>query len=401
MRMPATNLSPRKAAISGAVDRLADRLRRIALDIHAHPETGWDTPRAVAWLTAPLGEAGFALEAPLAGLSSAFRAGWDGGGGAGPTVGILAEYDALRGIGHGCGHNLIGTAAVGAALALKAAVPELAGRIQVIGTPFEEGGGGKIVLAERGVFDLLDAALLCHPQRRTMVARGGLACISLTIRYHGKASHASSAPERGISAQDAVLQLFFGVNQLRQFAPAGHRIHGIITRGGEAPNIVPALAEAEFLVRAVNRRELADLTGRVRAIAAAAAAATGARLEIEEGLTYAERYESRALSRAFAANLETLGEPVEPPTPGIGSSDMGNVGEVCPAAHPYIKICDEATHSPEFAAAAASEGGMRGLLLAAKALAMTALDLCEDPALLSAIADEHAAYRKAATSAAA
>jgi amidohydrolase len=395
------NAPDRKAAISAAVDGLAGRLRQIALDIHANPEEGWDTPRAVSWLTAPLREAGFAVEMPLAGLNSAFRAVWEGRGGRGPAVALLAEYDALRGIGHGCGHNLIGAAAVGAALALKAAAPDLAGGIVVLGTPFEEGGGGKIVMVERGVFAGLDAAMMFHPQRRTMIGRGGLACVSLTIRYHGKASHASSAPELGISALDAVLQLFFGINQLRQFAPAGHRIHGIITKGGVAPNIVPALAEAEFLVRAVNRRELDDLAGRVRAIAEASAAATGARLEIEEGLTYAERNENRVLGQAFAANLESLGEPIEPPTAGIGSSDMGNVMEVCPAIHPYVKIADVINHSPEFAQAAASEGGMRGMLVAAKALAMTAFDLCENPALVAAIQAEHAAYRQAAASAAA
>lgn len=395
--MTSPPFSSRKQAVVKAVDRLADLLRRIALDIHANPEVGWDTPKAVAWLTAPLREAGFVLESPVAGLGSAFRATWVGDGGTGPTVGLLAEYDALRGIGHGCGHNLIGTAAVGAALALRAAVPDLAGRILVLGTPFEEGGGGKVVMAERGIFDALDAAMMVHPQRRTMVGRGGLACVSLTVRYHGKASHASSAPELGISALDAVLQLFFGINQLRQFAPAGHRIHGVITNGGVAPNIVPALAEAEVLVRALNRRELTDLTQRVRTIAEAAAAATGARLEIEEGLVYAERYENRALGQAFVANLEALGEPVEPPTKGIGSSDMGNVMEICPAIHPYVKISDEINHSPEFAHAAASARGMQGMLLAAKALALTALDLCEDPALLAAVNAEHAAYRQAAT----
>ena len=399
MVVTAVTLASKKQAISAEVDRLAERLWQIALDIHGAPEVGWDSPKAVAWLTAPLFEAGFTVEVPIAGLGSAFRATWSGSGGAAPAVGLLAEYDALRGIGHGCGHNLIGTAAVGAALALKAAVPDLTGKILVLGTPFEEGGGGKVVMAERGIFSALDVAMMMHPQRRTMVGRGGLACVSLTVRYHGKASHASSAPELGISALDAVLQLFFGINQLRQFAPADHRIHGIITHGGVAPNIVPALAEAEILVRAVSRGELTDLVRKVRAIAEGACVATGARLEIEEGLVYAERRENRALGQAFAANLEALGEPVEPPTKGVGSSDMGNVMEICPAIHPYVKISDEINHSPEFAQAASSECGRRGLLLGAKALAMTALDVCQDPTLVVAIKAEHAAYREAAGSA--
>jgi len=228
-----------------------------------------------------------------------------------------------------------------------------------------------------------------------MVARGGLAAVHFVFRYHGKASHASAAPEKGISALDALLQLFFGINQLRQFAPAGHRIHGIITRGGVAPNIVPEYAEAEFIIRATNRSDLVGFKNRVLGIAESAAAATGARLEFEEGLTYAERHENQPLSDAFAANMARLGVRVDPPAKGIGSSDMGNVEEVCPAIHPYVKIADESisTHSSAFAQAAGSEEGVKGMLEAAKALAMTTLDLCLDEALLKAVKEDHARYR--------
>ena len=393
--MLSKNLSELKERVGREVDRLSDRLRGIAKDIHANPETGWETPKALRWLTEPLREAGFRVETGIAGLSSAFRAEWPGCENTRPVVALLAEYDALRGIGHGCGHNLIGTAAIGAALAVKGAAPEIPGRVLVLGTPFEEGGGGKILMVERGVFDPCDAALLCHPNNRTMVDRGGLAAVHFIFRYRGKASHASSAPEKGISALDALLQLFFGVNQLRQFAPPGYRIHGIITQGGVAPNIVPEYAEAEFIIRATNRGDLVGLKKKVLGIAESAAAATRARLEFEEGLTYAERHENRPLSDAFAANLARLGVNVDPPAKGIGSSDMGNVGEICPAIHPYVKIADESisTHSSAFAEAAGSDAGMEGMLQAAKGLAMTTLDLCLDEALLAAVKADYARYR--------
>jgi amidohydrolase len=380
------------------VDRLGDLLSKIAKDIHANPETGWETPKAARWLTEPLREAGFRVETGIAGLPSAFRAAWSGKVNPRPVIALVAEYDALRGLGHACGHNLIGTAAVGAALALKRAAPDLAGEVVVIGTPFEEGGGGKIVMVERGVFDPCQAAMLCHPHHRTMVGRGGLAAVHVFFRYHGKASHASSSPEEGISALDAVLQLFFGINQLRQFAPTGHRIHGVITKGGDAPNIVPAYAEAEFIIRATHRRDLTAFKERVLRIAESAAAATGARLEVEEGLTYAERRENPILAKRFAANMTSLGVEVDPPVTGIGSSDMGNVSERVPSIHPYVKIADGvSTHSSAFAEAAGSEHAMKGMLQAAKALAMTTLDLCLDEVFFEAVQADHARYRSEVT----
>jgi metal-dependent amidase/aminoacylase/carboxypeptidase family protein len=250
-------------------------------------------------------------------------------------------------------------------------------------------------MAEKGLFKSCDAAMMFHPNNRTMVLRGGLASLHMTFRYHGKASHAAAAPEKGISALDAVLQLFFGINQLRQFAPQGHRIHGIITHGGAAPNIVPEFAEAEFIVRAASRRELLGFKEKVLAVAESAALATGARMEVEEGIVYAERNENPSLSRAFADNLTRLGVKVDPPAKGIGSSDMGNVGEVCPAIHPYVKISDESapTHSSAFAEAAKSPAGREGMLQAAKALAMTALDLFYDRSLLARAKEDFNRYR--------
>ena len=383
-----------KARIEREVDRQAEQLIRISQEIHAHPELAFQEQKALELLTAPLAGAGFTVEKGVAGLETAFIAEYSGG--PGPVVGLVAEYDALRGIGHACGHNIIGTAATGAALALKAQAPQISGTVRVIGTPAEEGGGGKVIMADAGLFDTVDVAILCHPANRTMVMRGGLAVTMCTIAYHGKASHAAVAPEKGISALDALLLLFSGINQLRQFAPSGHRIHGVILKGGVAPNIIPAYAEAEFNIRATNRKELTALKERVMEIARGAAIATGARLEVKEGLTYAERQENRALSESFASNLRAIGVEVLPALKTVGSSDMGNVGEVCPMAHPYVKIVDEPIelHTPEFAVAAASQAGMSGLLQATKALAMTALDVCYDAALLHDIRSEFEAYRR-------
>ncbi len=383
-----------KARVEREVDRHADLLIHISQEIHANPELAFQELKALELLTAPLASAGFAVRKGVAGLETAFTAEYSGG--PGPVVGLVAEYDALRGIGHACGHNIIGTAAVGAALALKAKAPQIGGTVRVIGTPAEEGGGGKVIMADAGVFDSVDVAILCHPANRTMVMRGGLAVTPCTIAYHGKASHAAVAPEKGISALDALLLLFAGINQLRQFAPTGHRIHGVITKGGVAPNIIPAYAEAEFNIRATNRKELTALRQRVVEIARGAAMATGATLEVKEGLTYAERQENRALSECFASNLRAIGVDVLPALKSVGSSDMGNVGEVCPMAHPYVKIVEEPTelHTPEFAVAAASQAGMSGLVQAAKALAMTALDVCYDPRLLPEIRSEFDAYRR-------
>jgi len=384
-----------KQKIQRVVDQLDRLLREIALNIHAHPELGYQEHKAVQWLTAPLREAGFSVETGIAGLETAFMATWEGAPG-GPTIGLLAEYDALPGLGHACGHNLIGTAAVGAALALKEAYPDLPGKVKVIGCPAEEGGGGKIYMCEQGVFDDLDAAMMCHPKNSTMVLRGGLACVSATFKFYGKESHASSAPEKGISALDALMNSFVAINSLRQFFTDDVRIHGIVTKGGDAPNIVPAYCEAEFIIRADTRKKLLVVKEKVYTAARNAAAAVGARCEIEEGLIYAERNNNVALAQLFRNNLELMGIEVQDPPKqgGLGSSDIGNVGQVTATIHPYFKIGEATNHTPEFAEEARSEGGMVGLNQAAKALAMTTYDLCTNAEALQAVRQEFANWKK-------
>ncbi|MED1951272.1 M20 family metallopeptidase [Brevibacillus centrosporus] len=384
-----------KQRIVQVVDELDSQLREIALTIHANPELSFFEHKASQWLTEPLVAAGFEVEKGVAGLETAFRATWEGKPG-GPTIALLAEYDALPEIGHACGHNLIGTSAVGAALALKQAFPELPGRIIVMGTPAEEDGGGKIIMCEQGLFDEVDAAMMCHPHKKTMVLRGALACVDATFSFYGKQAHASSAPEKGISALDALIHTFVSINSLRQFCKDDVRIHGIITKGGDAPNVVPEYCEAKFILRAANVRELRELTEKVYKTVHHSAEAVGARAEIKEGLVYAERNNNHALAGLFAENLEAMGiEVSDPPKKGgIGSSDIGNVGQVTATIHPYIKITEAGTHTPEFTVATASEAGLVGMNQAAKALAMTTYDLCTDPALLRSVREEFENWKK-------
>lgn len=238
--------------------------------------------------------------------------------------------------------------------------------------------------------------MMCHPHKSTMVLRGALACVDATFRFYGKQAHASSAPEKGISALDAMINSFVAINSLRQFCKEDVRIHGIITKGGDAPNVVPDYCEAKFIIRAANVRELRELTEKVYTSVRHSAQAVGARVEIEEGLVYAERNNNQSLASLFAQNLEAMGiEVSDPPKKGgVGSSDIGNVGQVTATIHPYIKITEAGTHTPEFAVATASEDGLIGMNRAAKALAMTAYDLCVDPDALRAVRDEFENWKK-------
>ncbi|WP_230492745.1 M20 family metallopeptidase [Martelella alba] len=382
-------MAEHKDKIIFAVDALRPSMERLALNIHARPELSFHERQAASALLAPLREAGFTVTEGVAGLSTAFRAVWNSGR-PGPRIALLAEYDALPELGHACGHNLIGTASVAAALALRRAYGEMPGRLDVIGTPAEEEGGGKIIMADNGVFDDVDAAMMFHPREKNMVTRGALACVDAVFKFHGKASHAASAPQLGVSALDAVIQTFVGINALRQFFTDDVRVHGIITHGGSATNIVPAYAEAKFLMRAGTVGDLQTVRRKVFAAARAAADMSGARLEIEEGLTYAERNTNLALAAGFARNLTLLGLPVdEPPQKGgVGSSDIGNVSQVTATIHPYLRIGDVTPHTPEFAAAAAAPAGLEAMLNGAKALAMTAYDLFADPVFFQEVRDE-------------
>jgi len=366
------------------IDARRDELIRIADEIHANPEVGFQEFESAALLSGKLEENGFAVERGVAGLETAFvatLAGRDGG----PTVAFLAEYDALPGLGHACGHNLIGTAAVGAGLGMKAVLPELAGTIQVIGTPAEEGGGGKAIMVDAGVFAGVDAAMMMHPSSRNLLGRLALTAYSISIEFFGKPAHAAAKPDEGINALDALILTYNGINALRQHLRDDARIHGTITHGGEAPNIVPKYAAGQFIVRAGDTPYAAEVLEKVRACAEGAALATGARLEFKQvGPRYDARMPNPKLVALFKGNMEALGLEVELATGSerMGSSDIGNVSQVIPAIHPYVAIAAEEVggHTDEFRKAAASPAGHNGLINGAKALAMTAVDLLAEPA---------------------
>ena len=293
---------------------------------------------------------------------------------------LLAEYDALRGLGHACGHNLICTASVGAAAALHRAVPSQPGTLTVLGTPAEEGGGGKVIMAKAGVFDGIDAAMMFHPSRANWWARGALASQRLTVKFHGKPSHAAATPERGVNALNALLLTFHAIDSLRQHVTGDVRIHGIVAKGGAAANVVPEYAEGRFSVRAATQGAQREVMEKVRWCTEGAAIATGAWVQMETGHTYAERTNSPVLVGFFGENLARLGVEGEEPAKsgGIGSSDIGNVSMICPTIHPYLSIVDGDV-AAEFREASGSEKGYAAMLNAAKGLAMTALDVMYRP----------------------
>ncbi|HKV44366.1 MAG TPA: M20 family metallopeptidase [bacterium] len=376
------DLTALKDRVCSEIDAMRAALGALSKRIYDNPEIGFQEHKALRWLGAFLTEGGFGFEPGIAGLQTAFRAEVRGSQDR-PRVALLAEYDALPGLGHACGHNLICTASVGAAVALRRAVPRLPGTLTVLGTPAEEGGGGKVTMVERGVFEGVDAALMFHPSRQNLWTRGALAAQPLTIGFRGRSAHAAAMPEKGINALNALLQTFHAIDSLRQHVTSDVRIHGIITHGGDAANVVPAFAEGTFLVRAATQKTLAEVMARVKRCAEGGAAATGARVEFAEGLIYAERNNNRALAGLFGENLHRLGvEGDEPPTQGgVGSSDIGNISMAVPTIHPYLSItaADISGHTPEFREAAGSAKGFEAMILAAKGLAMTTLDVMYRP----------------------
>ena len=376
------------------VDSIKERLLAVSQDIFDHPELKFEEVYAAQVLADELRKDGFSVELGVAGLDTAILATHPEASD-GPTVAILGEYDALPEIGHACGHNLIAASALGASLALGAIKSQLPGKLVFMGTPAEEGGGGKVIMIEAGLFDGVDAAMMFHPSTHTVADRGSLAITEVKLEFHGKASHASGSPEKGINALDAVIQTFNGLNALRQHIKDGARIHGIITNGGAKPNIVPEAAAAEFYVRAPENDYRDELLEKLRRCAEGAAVATGATLTFETvGHAYKAMQSNKAMADAFTKNLETLGEPLNPPPAdaGLGSTDMGDVSQAVPAIHAYIQIADEkvAGHSREFAQASASERGREVMLVAAKTLAMTAIDLFTEPETMRRAKEEFA-----------
>ena len=378
-----------KALVAAEVDAHQEELIELSLRIHQSPELGFQEVKAFRWLTSYLKRNTFKVEKGICQLATAFRGSYGSGK---PTVALLAEYDALPKLGHACGHNIIAASAVGAAVALRGAIDQLGGRVIVIGTPAEELYAAKAIMLQRGAFEDIDAAMMVHPGVLDIAGTEALACISLEVEFFGKAAHAAARPEEGINALEAMVQAFNGINSLRQHIRERARIHGIITQGGEAANIVPSYSAGSFAVRAEDEAYLDELKEKVINCFKAASLATGARLEYKwsEGY-YAPMRINLAMAELFTKNMEALGRKAQPPlSRPFASTDMGNVSAVVPSIHPYVAIApvEVMTHSPEFCWAAASETGHRGLLDGAKAMAMTVVDIISQPETMARIKEE-------------
>jgi amidohydrolase len=392
--------------VTRTVEALRQELVDISLDIHAHPELNYQEHHAAQVLADALERHGFQVERGVGGVETAFRGVIQGGNGDGPTVALLAEYDALPGIGHGCGHNLIAMSNLGAGLGVKAVMESLPGRVIVLGTPAEEGGGGKIRLLDASVFEGVDVALSSHPSsNRTIIPTDipqdqswSLAMVGYRYAYHGKAAHAAVVPHEGINALNAVIHLFTGIDALRQHLREDVRIHGIITDGGKAPNVVPDFAAANFMLRSRDREYLHEVVDKVRRVAEGAAQITGARLEVLPAHPLYENVRpNAALAQAARANAQAVGMPLDAAPAGWNgggaSTDFGNVSQALPAYYLRFAVSQQPVpgHSTAMAEAAKSAFGHDNAIATAKVLALTVCDLLTRPDLLAAARSEFAA----------
>ena len=357
---------------------IRQRLCEMSDYIYNNPELGNEEYKAVEALTTFLKEHNFKIESPIADMDTAFKATFDSGK-PGMTIGYLCEYDALPKIGHGCGHNMIGVMSAGAGVALSKVLHEIGGKVIVYGTPAEETNGGKVILAEAGVFDELDAAMIVHPDGETRASGSSSALYPIRFIYKGKTAHAASCPEKGINALNSVIQLFNGIDALRQHVTPDVRMHGIITKGGVAANIVPDEAIADFYFRASTKERVTEVVEKVKKIAEGAALMTGATLEMERyELPYDDLNTNETLSEIFNNNLRELGiTDIKEAKATGGSSDIGNVSYVAPTIHPYIGItdCPMVGHSVEMAKATTTSKAHDRLLIAALAMAYTGHDV--------------------------
>ncbi len=391
--------------IAATIDEHGPGIIEVADRIHKHPELGYQERFASELLADSLRRYGYEVEKPVGGLETAFRATRHGRG-PGPTVAVLAEYDALAGIGHGCGHNLIAGSGLASAIGLGQIMDEIDGAFQVIGTPAEETGGGKVQLIEAGIFAEVDAALMVHhagPYTGSATHYPGGTCLAVanfSFAFHGKPAHAAADPYNGANALNGVIKLFTGIDALRQHIKSDARVHGIITHGGDAPNVVPHYARAQFYIRAADRDYLTTLQEQIRKVAEGAALMTGTEVEIkQEGPTFFDMRPSYPVGRAYEENMRRAGMEVnarDQGSRGPYSTDFGNVSYLMPAVTGHFAISKEPIpgHSQQVVDASCSDFGYEQLLKVSTAMAFTALDLLTDPALLTAAKDEHARWKE-------
>lgn len=375
------------------MDELSDKLKELALFIHSHPEIAFNEYLSASAVTAFLEEHGFKVKKGIAGLATAFTASF-GSASQKPKVALLAEYDALPALGHACGHNLIATASCGASVAVAKAFPDLMGEVICIGTPAEEGGGGKIIMAKEGLFDDFDAVMMAHPSNKNIIFKLALGVVEVNVKFLGKSAHAAAWPERGVNALDAMVLFFSAINAMRQQFPPYVRVHGIIKHGGDAPNIIPERTEAAILVRALDKNILREMLERVKSAAEGSALATGCKCEWteKENHAYAPFHPNRRLGNLYRDSLELLGVQIDtsPEDREMGSSDIGNVSERAPTIHPEFRIGpdDVVHHTEEFQKQACSKQALQAMITTAKALAITAGNIILNPHLAEEIRAE-------------
>jgi amidohydrolase len=383
---PAEPFSDAKARAAAAVEAARDEILGLSHRIHANPEPAFEEVQASAWVAEVVARHGYAVEHPAGSLATAVRGRLTGGLGAdGPRIGILAEYDALPGLGHGCGHNTMASSGVGAAIALAAVRDAWAGEVVFLGTPAEERGSGKEIMLRDGLFDGLDAALLFHPCDRNHVEIAPLASEDVVVVFKGLQSHAASEPWAGKNALDAMIALFVAVGLWRQQLPPHCRVHGIIQEGGTAANIIPDRTRAWFMIRSAEQPYYEVMKARFFQLCQAAALTADVTVEVEFSGAATTMKHNRTLAARWGANAEAYGILDEGMDATSGSTDMANVSWAMPAIHPDLAITDAPTpgHSIEFRDAAARPRADRTVILASTLVAQTALDLLLDPALVA------------------
>lgn len=383
-----------KETIRNYVDSIEKEILDLSRNIHENPELGYEEYKAVAFISDVMKSHGFQVQEEYCGIPTSFRAN-AGEAGRGPTVAFLAEYDALNGIGHGCGHNIIAACATGAFLALASVVKECGGRVCIIGTPAEEGGAGKVKLLQKGGFDDIDYALMIHPSGggSNLVGRGGRAACSVDVSFRGKGAH-SSVPKNGINALSAVISVFNQIDSQRPCFEPQDNINGIIKDGGTAANVIPEYASCSFCLRADTMKRIDELIDLVKICVSNAERLTGAKAEIVCGDISAERYPNKPMCEAFKNNMAELGIQMTWPDPKkqYGSSDIGNVSIKIPAIHDYLSITDDASiqaHTTQYAQAALTPEANEICIKGAKGLAMTGYDILSNAEFQNEIKEYH------------
>lgn len=376
-----------------AVDAAAPELDAISRNMYDNPELGYEEVKACAWHTEFLAAHGFSVEKDYCGISTAYRAVYDTGK-PGLTIAFLAEYDALPGVGHGCGHNILGCTSLGAGVGLKAVLDGVGGKLIVFGTPAEETSGAKVIFAEKGEFDCCDIAMMAHPSDANTRSGASLALMPVRFEFRGRAAHAAADPWNGVNALDAAIQSINAINALREHVLPSSRIHGYIAEGGVAANIVPEYTRVDYYVRSTLKSYNEALVERIKNCAQAGALATGCTVEFTRyELPYDNLVTNQLLADVFAsALLDLTGIVVQPPKQDVGSLDLGQVSQVCPTIHAWFDITDGrkgvAGHSREFAECTLTDYAKQQMRNTSAALALTAFRVASDPALYRRIREE-------------